>query len=202
MSKRKEFTEEQKQEIIRYRREGKSCELIAFFLHCGKERVRRFCKENDIPVGQPSRQNSHYPSKSVAEAQIIYTPYPDFSLAACRGESIQTFFPSARMANGNKSEKLNYSRVVIRAKKFCSDCPVQEKCLDYALLAEPHGIWGGTTEEEREYLRLKLNIKCERDSGLSTRMVRRHLGTHTFKMNNLTKYDLNPIVSSRLSTRV
>lgn len=37
------------------------------------------------------------------------------------------------------------------AKKICADCPVLEKCLDYALkLGEVHfGIWGGMTAQER-----------------------------------------------------
>lgn len=35
-------------------------------------------------------------------------------------------------------------------------CPVQTQCLDYALRAdERYGVWGGTTERERERLRKK-----------------------------------------------
>jgi len=202
-SNRKEFSEEEKHEIIRLRNEGKSCDTIAHFIHAGKDRVRRFCKENNIPLGSKdsfSRRPYLYHG-ATAEAQTINTPYPDFSLAACRGEDINTFFPSSAQANGNKTEKLKYSRTVLMAQKICSECPVQVKCLDYALLAEPHGIWGGTTEEEREYLRMKLNIKCERESGNSARMVRRHLNTFTYQINNRTKYEVNPIVVSRLSTR-
>lgn len=37
-------------------------------------------------------------------------------------------------------------------KKFCAGCPVREQCLDWALVHEEQGIWGGLTEKERERL--------------------------------------------------
>ena len=41
------------------------------------------------------------------------------------------------------------------AKEVCSNCPVIQKCLDYALSAhEAESVWGGTTATERELLRL------------------------------------------------
>lgn len=39
------------------------------------------------------------------------------------------------------------------AKEVCADCPVRLRCFDYALSAGMHGIWGGTTHEERQKLR-------------------------------------------------
>ena len=39
------------------------------------------------------------------------------------------------------------------AKEVCNDCPVRLRCFDYALSAGMHGIWGGTTHEERVKLR-------------------------------------------------
>jgi WhiB family redox-sensing transcriptional regulator len=45
---------------------------------------------------------------------------------------------------------------VEEAKQVCAVCPVTADCLSWALRAgEPAGIWGGTTPEERRYLRLK-----------------------------------------------
>ena len=39
------------------------------------------------------------------------------------------------------------------AKEICQDCPVINKCLDYALSAnEPVGVWGGLTTSERQSL--------------------------------------------------
>lgn len=43
------------------------------------------------------------------------------------------------------------------AKQICASCPVLEECRAHALLtAEPAGIWGGFTEQERNLI-LKRN---------------------------------------------
>ena len=39
------------------------------------------------------------------------------------------------------------------ALAVCKECPVQLKCLEYALVKEPYGIWGGMTEQQREAYR-------------------------------------------------
>lgn len=36
------------------------------------------------------------------------------------------------------------------AKSYCSDCPVANECWQYAVMYGEHGIWGGTTDAERE----------------------------------------------------
>jgi WhiB family transcriptional regulator, redox-sensing transcriptional regulator len=39
---------------------------------------------------------------------------------------------------------------VARALRICGDCQVRQQCLDFALrTGESHGIWGGTTPEDR-----------------------------------------------------
>lgn len=40
-----------------------------------------------------------------------------------------------------------------RAKAFCGACPVRRACLNYALLYNEEGIWGGMTDDERERVR-------------------------------------------------
>ncbi len=43
---------------------------------------------------------------------------------------------------------------VSQAKAICTDCRVRQPCLDFALATgQIHGVWGGTTEEERLRLR-------------------------------------------------
>lgn len=43
---------------------------------------------------------------------------------------------------------------VEQAKAICAGCQVQRACLDFALsTGQIHGVWGGTTEEERQRLR-------------------------------------------------
>jgi WhiB family redox-sensing transcriptional regulator len=37
------------------------------------------------------------------------------------------------------------------AKSLCGTCPVQPECRQHALsVGEPYGVWGGTTESERD----------------------------------------------------
>src|SRR5690606_9161462 len=43
---------------------------------------------------------------------------------------------------------------VTAAKAVCATCPVMSECLEYALAEQvQHGIWGGTTAEERTRIR-------------------------------------------------
>jgi len=55
----------------------------------------------------------------------------------CRDEPPATFFPNDGVG-------------VEVAKRICSDCPVSERCLEYALENRiDHGVWGGTSERQR-----------------------------------------------------
>lgn len=66
--------------------------------------------------------------------------------AACRGLDPDLFYPVG--TTGPALEQ------VAAAKAICARCPVRDDCLDWALrTGEAHGVWGGTTPEERRYLR-------------------------------------------------
>ena len=69
--------------------------------------------------------------------------------AACRGrEQARAFYPP--LQHESRDERAAREQ---RAKQLCTDCPVQQACLDYALdTREPFGIWGGLTEQERRAL--------------------------------------------------
>lgn len=67
---------------------------------------------------------------------------------ACRGPHSTVFFPPPQFER--KQERAAREQ---RAKEICTDCPVVQDCLDYALsIREPHGVWGGLTEVERRVL--------------------------------------------------
>jgi WhiB family redox-sensing transcriptional regulator len=67
--------------------------------------------------------------------------------AICRGADPDLFFPI-----GYSAELLQEQQDA--AKAICTNCPVIAECLTWALkVGEPDGIWGGTTPEERRYLR-------------------------------------------------
>ena len=55
----------------------------------------------------------------------------------CAAQHPDTFFPS----DGAGVEV---------AKKICDGCPMQERCLEYALRNRiDHGVWGGCSERQR-----------------------------------------------------
>ena len=66
---------------------------------------------------------------------------------ACQGADPELFFPVAVM--GGAVEQIR------SAKAVCGRCEVDKNCLSYALATMPHGIWGGTTREERIAMRVR-----------------------------------------------
>jgi hypothetical protein len=57
-------------------------------------------------------------------------------------------------------------------KAVCSECPLKLECLMYAVTTGQHGIWGGTTENERKVIRRGRGVKLQRSLGLTpTRRV-------------------------------
>ena len=68
--------------------------------------------------------------------------------AACRGPLGAVFFPPP--TTERKREKLAREA---RAKEICLSCPVLDDCRSYAIaIREPHGGWGGLSEQERRAL--------------------------------------------------
>jgi WhiB family transcriptional regulator, redox-sensing transcriptional regulator len=67
--------------------------------------------------------------------------------AACRNTDTDTFFlPDAIRGPRKKAREA-------AAKAICYSCPVMAACLEWALAGgEAHGVWGGTTPEERDQL--------------------------------------------------
>jgi WhiB family redox-sensing transcriptional regulator len=69
---------------------------------------------------------------------------PDWPDAACKGSDPDLFFPPPGRGASKQSAT---------AKQVCSSCPARTACLSWALADNVHGIWGGTTEEERRVRR-------------------------------------------------
>jgi len=84
-------------------------------------------------------------------------PLPDASWmteAACRNTvPTATFFPER---GGRDTAEA--------AKAVCATCPVSDDCLSWALAVRERGIWGGTTEGEREGIRRR-NRRNRRAAG-------------------------------------
>lgn len=67
------------------------------------------------------------------------------SCGACHGADTELFFP---IATAGRTLKQIHS-----AKAVCGRCKVRADCLSYALETRQHGIWGGTTGDERAAMR-------------------------------------------------
>ena len=72
-----------------------------------------------------------------------------FRGAKCKGRPVETFFPTKRV----KPE--TYAQ-------FCSTCPIQEFCLDFALCFDSYGVWGGLTRDQRKKLPAAYKKEAER----------------------------------------
>jgi WhiB family transcriptional regulator, redox-sensing transcriptional regulator len=66
-------------------------------------------------------------------------------LSACRQEDPELFFPLVPAGPGLTQ--------IARAKAVCARCQVRADCLRFAMeTLQDHGVWGGTSEEERRAL--------------------------------------------------
>ncbi|MEU3855040.1 WhiB family transcriptional regulator [Streptomyces sp. NPDC029554] len=80
---------------------------------------------------------------------IVYAPAADLPVntnwreaGACTREDPELFFPV-----GNTGPALLQ---IEEAKAACRRCPVLQTCAQWALdKGEPHGVWGGMSEDER-----------------------------------------------------
>ena len=82
-----------------------------------------------------------YPGQRTQAAEA-----PDWTHAACSGLDVNLFFPTPGA---------NHHRIRL-ARAICSTCPIQKRCLEYALEFDPRdlpGIWAGTSTSERRTLR-------------------------------------------------
>lgn len=65
------------------------------------------------------------------------SPGPDWTRAACRGQSTELFYPGVHDDPGP-------------ARRVCRGCAIMTGCLEWALaFGEEWGIWGGTTAQQR-----------------------------------------------------
>jgi WhiB family transcriptional regulator, redox-sensing transcriptional regulator len=78
-----------------------------------------------------------------------------WNMAACRTADPELFFPISSTGAGEAH--------VARAKAVCARCPIRQGCLDYAIDShQAHGIWGGTSEDERRRIAARRRRELER----------------------------------------
>lgn len=59
-----------------------------------------------------------------------------------------------------------------RAKLYCNSCPVKRECLNFAIVHDEVGIWGGTTDAERKALAFMRPILIEQARANRTLEIR------------------------------
>lgn len=99
-------------------------------------------------------EKTRWPSRYQAGRKTPSTPKLDMDpaegdwmvLGSCRELDPELFFPIGR--SGEAELK------IIAAKQACARCPVIAECLAFALdTGQEGGVWGGTSEEERQEMR-------------------------------------------------
>ena len=81
--------------------------------------------------------------------------------AACVGTDPDTFFPgysSEPPGVWTNQQKQAAIETTAKARAICRTCPVELDCLNYVLqtvktASIDHGIWGGTTPQQRQHIR-------------------------------------------------
>ncbi len=63
-----------------------------------------------------------------------------YDAASCKGVPTEIFFPD--IEHFQEEDKVLFKRV-------CDGCPVKQRCLEWALVHERYGVWGGMTPRER-----------------------------------------------------
>jgi WhiB family transcriptional regulator, redox-sensing transcriptional regulator len=81
---------------------------------------------------------------------------------ACRGEDPELFFPITAIGPALAQ--------ILAAKTVCFRCAVRAACLSYALATRQSGIWGGTTQEERDAIQRSSGFPA-REHGASSRFL-------------------------------
>lgn len=86
------------------------------------------------------------PSRGSRNVALRVVPNDDLEWkndGACVRESVDLFYGDGH--DGVKTQATNRD-----AKKVCARCPVEDRCLEWALLTgERWGVWGGLTARER-----------------------------------------------------
>ncbi|MGH3723053.1 MAG: WhiB family transcriptional regulator [Mycobacterium sp.] len=120
--------------------------------HCTETEARATVAAlSPSPHKASASSHGHVPTTHVHTHRIPLGPpsllHPEWrSDAQCR-ERPGIFFPSVNESHSSRVLRED------EAKKLCQSCPALTPCRQFALdSAEPHGIWGATTPEERNRL--------------------------------------------------
>jgi WhiB family redox-sensing transcriptional regulator len=79
--------------------------------------------------------------------------------AACSQTDPEIFFPMEIEDSSGNIISSTYAHLKA-AKEICSSCPLVTSCLAYALKHDELGVWGGTTESQRKYMKRYAGVRA------------------------------------------
>lgn len=85
----------------------------------------------------------------------------------CAETDPDSFFPKDYFDDENGKSAASSYENERSVKAICNECPLKLDCLMYAMTTGQHGIWGGTTENERRAIRRGRGVKLQRSLGLT-----------------------------------
>ena len=77
--------------------------------------------------------------------------------AACKGLDTDLFYPDKDLFTPEEEHLF---------ARMCSECPVMLMCLEWGMVHERSGIWGGTTPFRRQAARRTINLQVTDPRGL------------------------------------
>ena len=83
-------------------------------------------------------------TKVIEKEEIDYTWQKDGN---CKNYPVELFFPPK-----------GTNKIDPKVIELCSKCPVQNQCYEHAVRHELYGIWAGTSEKERKFIRRRDSI--------------------------------------------
>lgn len=106
----------------------------------------------------------------VVSERVIYTGNIEYTLrynpelfkhARCKDIDTELFFPVQDKFTAEEERYLT--------QNLCGGCPVKEACLEWAIVHERFGVWGGTTAHRRSLIRKQHGIAFNEISLPSTK---------------------------------
>jgi len=87
----------------------------------------------------------------MTKAELLYSKLANAIEQADEIPPCQTTDPEIWFSDQEEGTGTHYKL----ARQLCSQCPVQNLCLEYAIVAEEtFGVWGGLTPRERRMMRV------------------------------------------------
>lgn len=95
-----------------------------------------------------SKNNGNTRGKVIMAYKLKYDA-KQFEGASCAGIDTEAFYPPRDIFTPLELKMI---------KRVCTECPVMEACLEWAIVHERYGVWGATVPVEREKIRRRHGI--------------------------------------------